>query len=147
MSGRSRTSRPRSVPGIPRVATVLHNLGGLAHAAGRPGAGEAAARRAVDIRELRSEATIPTPPQTRLRCALAIKQQWLGPDHLELVPTLGTLGVIRRRRGNPVDARRLYERALKLLDGRVVADHPHVAALEANLAALADEAEGGGGGS
>ena len=46
-----------------------------------------------------------------------------------------------------MDARRLYERALKLLDGRVVADHPHVAALEANLAALADEAEGGGGGS
>jgi hypothetical protein len=40
-----------------------------------------------------------------------------------------------------VDARRLYERALGLLHGRVVDAHPHIAALNANLAAVTADAD------
>ena len=42
------------------------------------------------------------------------------------------LPTARRRRRRSA----LYERALGLLDGRAVGDHPHIAALNANLAAL-----------
>jgi tetratricopeptide (TPR) repeat protein len=155
------------------VATVLHNIGGLAHAAGQLLSGEAALAAILDAtnrqheaRELLEQAlevfarvfgpehyevgvtlgTLGTIDARqgrldladgRLRRALAIKEQWLGPDHLELVPTLGTLGVVCRRRGDHIRAAQLYERALCLLEGRVAADHPHVASLQANLAALA----------
>jgi hypothetical protein len=71
-----------------------------------------------------------------LRRALAIKEHWLGRNHVELVPTLGTLGVVRRRRGDEREARRLYERAIRLLHERVADDHPHIATLKANLARL-----------
>jgi tetratricopeptide (TPR) repeat protein len=40
----------RSRARTPGVATVLHNIGGLAHAAGRPAEGEAPAREALAIR-------------------------------------------------------------------------------------------------
>ena len=59
------------------------------------------------------------------------------PDHVELVPTLGTLGVVCRRAGKEAEARQCYERALRLLEGRVAADHPQVATLKANVAKLA----------
>jgi hypothetical protein len=74
--------------------------------------------------------------ETRLRRALAIKEQSLGSDHLELVPTLGTLGVVCRRRSNEAEERQCYERAVRLLEGRVATDHPHIAMLKANLAKL-----------
>jgi hypothetical protein len=77
----------------------------------------------------------------RESAALAIKERSLGSYHPELVPTLGTLGVICRRRGDGVAARRFYERALRLLDGRVAADHPHFTALRANLARLSPAPE------
>lgn len=76
------------------------------------------------------------PAEQRLRRALYIKEQHLGTEDVELVPTLGTLGVVRRRQGADHEARMLYKRALELLHGRVAPDHPQVAKLRANLRRL-----------
>jgi hypothetical protein len=50
------------------------------------------------------------------------------------VATLGTLGVVCRRQGRPAEAAKLHRRALRLLHGRVAPDHPHISALQENLA-------------
>ena len=56
-------------PEHPEIATVLHNMGGLAHAAGRPADGEPAARRAVTIREASVGADHPTAAADRAALA------------------------------------------------------------------------------
>jgi hypothetical protein len=43
---------------------------------------------------------------------LAIKARSLGKDHLELAAALGTLGVVRRRQGDAIEAEQLSGRAL-----------------------------------
>jgi Tetratricopeptide repeat len=95
----------------------LHNIGGRAHAAGRPADGEAAARQAVSIHQRTGsehhEVGVTLGKLgaidgrrghldlagTRLRRALAIKEQYVGRTNLELVPTLGTLRVVYQSTG------------------------------------------------
>ena len=98
---------------------MLHNMGGLAHAAGRPADGEQAARRAVTIREANLGANHPDVAADRaalaaildalgrhdeaaelLEGALAVFQRTLGPDHYEVGVTLANLGAIDARRGD-----------------------------------------------
>jgi tetratricopeptide (TPR) repeat protein len=118
----------------PDVGMVLHNIGGLAHARGRPQDGESAARSAVSIRA--AALGDDHPAVAADRAALAIKERTLGRSHPELVPTLGTLGWVCRRTGNDRDARRLYERALDVLERQGLSRHPHSTALKASLARL-----------
>ena len=71
------------------VATVQHNIGGLCHAAGRPAAGEAPARRAVAIRE-----------------------RSLGTDHPDVAADQAALAAILDATGRHDEAIALMESAL-----------------------------------
>lgn len=68
------------------------------------------------------------------RRALAIKRAALGSTNPELAPTLTTLGTIRRRRGDDIDAVAWHLRALAVLEPVVEADHPLLRTIRANLA-------------
>lgn len=49
-----------------------------------------------------------------LREALAVREQALGPDHLQVAETLNTLARVRLDLGDPVESRAMYERALTI---------------------------------
>jgi hypothetical protein len=68
-----------------------------------------------------------------LRRALAIKERSLGKDHLELAAALRTLGVVRRRQGDAIEAEQLSGRALAMYDTGGLEHHQHVTVLQANL--------------
>ena len=118
---RSRTALCRRVQGLPRapradhpeVATVLHNLGGLAHSVGRPGDGEAAARRAVEIRDAA-----------------------LGPDHPDSAADRAALAAILADLGRDGEARTLLEAALAVFERALGSNHHEVAVTLGSLAAL-----------
>ena len=126
----------------PEVATVLHNIGGLCHAAGRPADGEAPARRAVAIRERSLGTDHPDVAADRaalaaildamghhdeaadlLESALAIFEATLGPDDHETAVTLSNLGAIDARRGNLQSAERRLRRALAIKERTLGTDH------------------------
>jgi tetratricopeptide (TPR) repeat protein len=119
-------------PEHPEVATVLHNMGGLAHAAGRPADGEPDARRVVRIREAglgvehrdaadRAALAAILDALGRhdeaaelLEGALVVFERTLGPDHHEVGVTLANLGAIDARRGDLDSAGRRLRRALAI---------------------------------
>jgi tetratricopeptide (TPR) repeat protein len=106
------------------LATLLHNVGGLAHARGRHGEGEPHARRAAEIRE-----------------------RVLGPDHPDTAADVGALAAILDAQGRHDEAEALYRRALASFERALGRDHYEVAVVVGNLAALcqatgrAEEAE------
>ncbi len=55
---------------------------------------------------------------------LTSRQAALGPDHPELAPTLLNLGRLAADQGDPGTARTFARRAVAVLEGNVVADHP-----------------------
>jgi tetratricopeptide (TPR) repeat protein len=117
----------------PEVASVLHNIGGLAHAAGRPADGEAAARRSVEIRDAAVGAEHPDSAgdsaalaailaatgrhgeaRALLDAALAVFERALGDDHYEVAVTLGNLAALDAQRGDLASAERRLRRALAI---------------------------------
>jgi tetratricopeptide (TPR) repeat protein len=115
----------------PTIATVLHNIGGLAHAAGCPTDGEAAARRSVDIRDAALGTDHPDAAADRaalaailaylgrddearalLEAALAVFERALGANHHEVAVTLGSLAALDAKRGDLPTAERRLRRAL-----------------------------------
>jgi tetratricopeptide (TPR) repeat protein len=140
-------------PSHPDVATVLHNIGGLACAAGRPADGEPAAREAVRIREHTAGADHPTAAAERaalavlldatgrhdeahelLHGALAILEDALGPHHHEVAVTLANLAAIDARRGRLDLAERRLRRALTLKERSLGPGHLELAPTLATLA-------------
>jgi tetratricopeptide (TPR) repeat protein len=137
------------------MATLLHNLGGLAHARGDYAAAEAPARRAVDIRQALLGINHPTVAADRaalaaildalgqhedaealLEDALRTFERTYGPDHYEVAITANNLAAIAQRSGDLDNARTLYERALTV-KRRILGDkHPDVAITLNNLAAV-----------
>jgi tetratricopeptide (TPR) repeat protein len=134
-------------PEHPEVATVLHNIGGLAHAAGRPADGEAAARRAVEIRDAAVGADHPDAAADRaalaailaatgrhsearalLEAALAVFERVLGDDHYKVAVTLGNLGALDTQRGDLASAERRLRRALAIKERSLGPDHLELAA-------------------
>ena len=130
----------------PEVATVLHNIGGLAHAAGRPADGEAAARRAVEIREHalgpepsrhrrrprrarrhprrdRASRRSPGPPRDRARRL----RPRVGTDHHEVAVTLGNLAALDAQSGDLASAERRLRRALEIKQRTLGENHLELA--------------------
>jgi len=68
--------------------------------------------------------------------ALALREQLLGPDHLEVAASLNTLGEIYRRHGRFDDAERVHRRALTIREKHLGPGDPDVAASLNNLAML-----------
>jgi tetratricopeptide (TPR) repeat protein len=136
-------------------ATLLHNLGGLAHARGDYHAAEAPARQAAEIRQATCGPDHPAvaadraalaaivdalgrtdEAQALLRDALAAFERAHGPDHYEIAVTCNNLGAIAHRRGDLDEARRLYRQALTI-KRRLLGDrHPDVAVSLNNAAAV-----------
>ena len=137
------------------LATILHNRGGLAHAAGRSGEGEPFARESV---RLRTRALGPHHPDVatdlaalaalldqqrkyaeaeRLyRRALRIIERALGPDDIEISASLNNLAAIAAARGNPRRAEAMYRRAHAITVHHCGHHHPQSAVIAHNLATL-----------
>ena len=132
---------------------VLHNIGGLACAAGRAvRTGAAAAREAVRIREATAGADHPTAAAERaalavlldatgrhdeahelLHGALTILEDALGPHHHEVAVALANLAAIDARRGRLDSAERRLRRALTLKERILGAGHLELAPTLATL--------------
>ena len=137
------------------VATLLHNLGGLEHARGRPEAGEPHARLGLERRRVLFGADHPSiaedlaalgalvADQGRLdeaehlyREALSIWQRLPRQPAAEIASTLTNLAAVQHRRGETADAERHYRRALALKEAVLGAGHPDVAITANNLGLL-----------
>jgi len=66
--------------------------------------------------------------------ALAIREQKLGPDHVDLAGSLSNLGSLHYHRGNPGAARVPWERAVAIAEASLGSDHPRLAGALGNLA-------------
>jgi tetratricopeptide (TPR) repeat protein len=99
---------------VSRHATLLHNLGGLAHARGDYAAAEAPARRAVEIR-----------------------QAPLGINHPTVAADRAALAAILDALAQHEDAGALLEDALRTFECTYGPDHYEVAITANNLAAIA----------
>jgi tetratricopeptide (TPR) repeat protein len=71
-----------------------------------------------------------------LERALAIRENVLGPEHLETAMSLNNLAVLLWDQGDLVGARPLYERTLAICERTLGPDHPHTARSLNNLAVL-----------
>ncbi|MCB9565127.1 MAG: tetratricopeptide repeat protein [Kofleriaceae bacterium] len=68
-----------------------------------------------------------------LRDALALREQELGPDHVEVAAVLNNLGEVYRDMGRFDDAQVAFRRALAIAERGLGPEHPNVAALLNNL--------------
>lgn len=93
------------------VAVARTSLGAALHRAGRPREAEEA-----------------------YRAGLAAREAALGRDHPDLAPTLLHLACLADDDGDGNTARALADRAVSVLEGRVVASHPTLVAARARLA-------------
>jgi tetratricopeptide (TPR) repeat protein len=134
------------------LASLFHNLGGLAHARRDFVAAEPLARRAIEIR---SAAIGPRDPATLLdrsahaaildalgrhdeaesaiRGLLPDLEAALGADHPEVAVALNNLAAIVQRRGDLAEAEALYRRVIAIKEGRLGGDSPALAVSLNNL--------------
>src|SRR5262245_1782470 len=68
-----------------------------------------------------------------LRRIVAIQEQSLGPDHVELAPSLNNLAMMLERQGDAVEAERCYRRAYDIARRAVGAQDSLAQAARANL--------------
>lgn len=142
------------------AATLLHNLGGLAHARGDFATGEPLARRSVEQREQLFGRAHPVTAADRAawaallegvgrlddaesayREALAVFETRLGSTSLEVAATLTGLGGIRRARGAVEAAEHDYRRALAIRNAKLGPCHVDVALTLNDLALVLVERE------
>jgi tetratricopeptide (TPR) repeat protein len=138
-----------------QVATIYHNIGGIAHAQGHFTEGEAPARRAWEIRrELRGDDDPITladacalagvldgleryeESERIYRHAISVFESIYGPEHLEVAYNLNNLAAVRQALGDQDEASGMYERALAI-KRKVLGDtHPDTALTACNYASL-----------
>lgn len=137
------------------VATLLHNLGGLAHARGDFTTGEPLARRSVELREALLGPDHPTTAADRAAWgalleglgraadaegaygqALAVFEARLGTRSLETASALTALGAVQHARGALEEAERSYRRSLDIRDATLDPQHFDLALTLNNLAML-----------
>lgn len=136
----------------PDLASIYHNLGGIAHARGAFAAAESPARRAVELREraLGPDHVVTVLDRTAhaaildalgrtdeaeaiLRPAIGRLEEALGPDHHELAAAVNNLAAIVQRRGALDEAAAMHERAIAIKERALGPSSPAVAASLINL--------------
>lgn len=136
----------------PDLASIYHNLGGIAHARGDFAAAESPARRAVELRarvlgadhvvtvlDRAAHAAIldalgrTDEAEAILRPAVGRLERALGPDHHELAAAINNLAAILQRRGALDEAAALHERAIAIKERTLGPTSPAVAASLINL--------------
>jgi tetratricopeptide (TPR) repeat protein len=141
--------------GAEHEATLLHNLGGLAHSRGDFAAGEPLARRSVELREGLWGREHPAVAADReawgallegmgrladaeraYRDALAVFEASLGPGSLEAASSLTALASVQHTRGDLDDALVSYRRALGIRQAKLGPHHFDLALTLNNLAML-----------
>lgn len=141
------------------LATLHHNLGGIAHARGRYAAGEADGRRAVTLREAalgpnHVEVAADVAALAALvegagrldeaaalyERALSIFRRRLGPHHSEVGLSLAGLAWVRKEQGDLATADQLYRQSVAILEPVFGRDHSDVALTLANWASVLREA-------
>lgn len=70
------------------------------------------------------------------RRALAIREQYLGPEHPDTATIVHNLAILQRDTGNVVEAEQLYQRALAIREQHLGPEHPYTANTYSNLANL-----------
>jgi tetratricopeptide (TPR) repeat protein len=137
------------------MASLEHNLGGLAHARGEPAIGEPHARRAVELREaalgddhpavaadlaawaaLLDDLGRTDEAEAALRRALGIFERTYGERHFEVGYTLGSLGALYAGVERWSDASTVLARAREILVEVLGADNVEVARVEQYLAVM-----------
>ena len=63
------------------------------------------------------------------QCALAIREQQLGPDHPDTASSQWWLASLAHEQGKYAKAKVLYEQALRVFEQQLGADHPNTHAL------------------
>ncbi|WP_067479380.1 tetratricopeptide repeat protein [Actinomadura hibisca] len=137
------------------VATVYHNLGGLAHARRDFHEAERPARRALAIRErvlgtdhidVAAERAALAPilmelgrleeAEELMRQALTALSVHYGDDHYQVAIALHNLAAIVYRQGRAGDAEPLFQRSLRIKEKALGPHHPELAGTLNNLALL-----------
>jgi tetratricopeptide (TPR) repeat protein len=134
------------------LATLLHNLGGLAHSRGQYADAEPIARRGLKLREERTvdiEAIAADAAalaaileglekwdeaEELYRRALAIWEE--SEDDYEVAMALNGLAAVVRFSGRPSEAEPLFRRALEMIEADRGAEHPDSSTVRNNLAML-----------
>jgi tetratricopeptide (TPR) repeat protein len=135
------------------LATLLHNLGGLAHSRGDDASAELLARRGLTLRESccgPEDAAVAADAAAlaailegleRFEAAEALYRRALAiweaeGDDYEMGMTLNGLAAVIRFSGRALEAEPLFRRALRLLEDDRGAGHPDTATVRNNLAML-----------
>ncbi|MGW9437019.1 tetratricopeptide repeat protein [Streptomyces sp. NPDC055607] len=140
------------------LATLYHNIAGLAHARGDYAAAETPARKAISMRteilgadhpDVAADCAALAPILAELdrlqeaeglnRRALRIFEQFYGNNHYETAVAAGNLAAILHRQGCREEARAYYERSLRVLEEELGPLHPELAPVLNNLADLLAE--------
>lgn len=142
-------------PDHPDIATIQHNLGGLAHARGDTAAAETFARRSVDLHErslgsdhlvtvldrsalaaILDQQGATTEAETLLRDCAERLERTLGSSHRELAVVFNNLAAIAQRTGHLSDAHDLYLRTAAIKERALGLASPSLAITLNNLATV-----------
>ncbi len=145
--------RQAGAPEGAAMASVLHNIGGLAHARGDFAAAEEPARRAVHMRvQLLGENSVEVAAdkaalaavltdldrldeaEDLLTEALAVIEEHHGPHHLETGMALGNLAALHYKQGRHDRAETGFDRCLFIKERHLGPSHPELAVTLNNLA-------------
>jgi tetratricopeptide (TPR) repeat protein len=134
------------------LASLLHNLGGLAHSRGLYAEAEPFARRGLALREERcNDRPGVAADQAALAAILEGQERWAESEELyrraleiwecegddyEIAMTLNGLAAVVRFSGRPEEAEPLFRRALEMIEAERGPGHPESATVRNNLAML-----------
>ena len=141
----------------PDLASLFHNLAGLAHARGQHADGEEHARHAITLRERTHGPDSPEvaadqavlgallagqgrhdEAEATFQSTLATWTRHRGPDHYEVAVSLHHLGVIHAAQGDPETAADELRRALVIKQAALGPDHTETRAVSADLDSVAN---------
>jgi tetratricopeptide (TPR) repeat protein len=144
--------------GPDHLATLLHNLGGLAHSRGDFATGEPLARRSIELRQAAWTALHPAVAADReawgglleglgrlpeaeqaYRESLQVFEATLGPESLEAASSLSALASVEHSLGRREDALANYRRALAIREAKLPPSHFDLGITLNNLGMLLGE--------
>lgn len=144
--------------GPDHLATLLHNLGGLAHSRGDFATGEPLARRSIEVRQaawspghpavaadreawgglLEGLGRLPEAEQA-YRQSLQVFEATLGPESLEAASSLSALASVQHTLGRRDEALASYRRALAIREAKLPPSHFDLGITLNNLGMLLEE--------